>query len=89
MRWVFRGYSYVDPQKEVQASADAVRAGFKTLSQCISEQGGDFEEVMRQRAHELELAEELGLNFDTSPTAVIEPVQAENQPAETDASSDQ
>tara|TARA_B100002052_G_C15662338_1_gene497903 strand:- start:109 stop:795 length:687 start_codon:yes stop_codon:yes gene_type:complete len=87
VRWVFRGYSYVDPQKEVQASADAVRAGFKTLSQCISEQGGDFEEVMRQRAQELELAEELGLNFDTSTPSMIEPAQAVNQPAETDKSS--
>ena len=69
VRWVCRGYSYVDPQKEVEASASAVRAGFKTLSECISDQGGDFDEVMRQRAHEQEVAAELGVQLDTNLAA--------------------
>lgn len=82
VRWVFRGYSYVDPQKEIQASADAVRAGFKTLSQCIGEQGGDFEEVMRQRAQELQLIEELGLTLETSPSAQPAAPVVPDQPTE-------
>ena len=29
VRWVFRGYSYVDPQKEINAQKDAVRVASK------------------------------------------------------------
>ena len=84
VRWVCRGYSYVDPQKEVEASASAVRAGFKTLSQCIADQGGDFDEVMRQRAHEQEVAAELGVQVDTNLAAApaVQPAE-QTGPADT------
>ena len=84
VRWVCRGYSYVDPQKEVQANADAVRAGFKTLSECISDQGGDFDEIMRQRAHEVEIAAELGLQLDTNLPAPAPAAAEQNAPAQDD-----
>ena len=53
VRWVCRGYSYVDPQKEVMAQRDAIRSGLKTLSECIAENGGDVEELLVQRQSEL------------------------------------
>jgi len=67
VRWMPRGWAWVDPAKEVQAYKEAVRCGFKTLGEVVSEQGGDLEELMAARAAELEMAEELELYFDTDP----------------------
>jgi lambda family phage portal protein len=64
-RWMPRGWSWVDPTKEVAAYKEAIKGGMLTLSEVIAQSGGDLEEVMRQRAREIELSEELGLKFDT------------------------
>ena len=66
VHWMFRGWSWVDPQKEVAACKEAIKAGFKTQAQIIAEQGGDIHEVMAARKNEVELAEQLGLNFDVN-----------------------
>ena len=66
VRWLFRGWAWVDPQKEVQASVTAIKAGLKTQSQVISEMGGDIEELLPARKNEVEQAEQLGLVFDTT-----------------------
>jgi lambda family phage portal protein len=68
VRWLFRGWSWVDPQKEISAAVMAVKAGFKTQAEVISESGGDIEELMPARKNEIEQAEQLGLNFDTMLT---------------------
>jgi lambda family phage portal protein len=65
VRWLFRGWAWVDPQKEVNASVIAIKAGLKTQSQVISEMGGDIEELLPARKNEVEQAEQLGLFFDT------------------------
>ena len=70
-RCLFRGWGWVDPMKEVQASKEAIKAGLKTQSQVISEMGGDLEELLYARKNEIEMAKQLGLTFDTelnSPT---------------------
>lgn len=69
-RWTPRGWSWVDPAKEVLADVAAVRAGFKTQSEVIAEHGGDFEELAVQREHEIEIAHQNGLIFDTNPADV-------------------
>ena len=71
-RWMFRGYGWVDPMKETQAAQLAVKAGFKTQSQVLSEMSGiDLEEFLIARKNEIDMAESLGLSFDnevnTSP----------------------
>ena len=70
VRWMPRGWAWVDPSKEVQAYKDAVRCGFKTLTEVVAEQGGDIEELMLARAAELEMADDLELMFDTDPHEV-------------------
>jgi len=76
VRWMPRGWSWVDPQKEVQAYKDAVRSGFKTLADVVAEQGGDMEELFEARKRETELAVEMGLVFDSDPaTAAVAPSQ--------------
>ena len=71
-RWLFRGWGWGDPMKEVQAYKEAVRCGFKTQAQVIAESGGDLEELLTARKSEIELAESLGLKFDTEPETVTD-----------------
>ena len=73
VRWMPRGWAWVDPAKEVEAYAMAVRNGFKTLSEVVAEQGGDVEELMRARRQELDDAEALDLKFDTDPGSDVQP----------------
>jgi lambda family phage portal protein len=64
-----RGWSWVDPTKEVQAYKDAVRCGFTTVSDVISQtaNGKDLEDVLQERRRELDMMEEMDLEFDTDP----------------------
>lgn len=64
-----RGWSWVDPTKEVEAYKEAVKAGFTTVSDVIAQtaNGQDIEDVMEQRKRELEMMDEMGLVFETSP----------------------
>ena len=67
VRWIPRGWQWVDPAKEMAAYKDAVRCGFTTVTDVVAQQGGDIEDVMQQRQRELQMAEEMGLVFDTDP----------------------
>lgn len=69
-KWKPRGWAWVDPQKEVDAAKQAVRSGFKTLSDVVGETGGDVEELMTQRQREVDMAAEKDLVFDTDPSQV-------------------
>lgn len=83
-RWMPRGWSWVDPQKEVAAYKEAEKAGYTTKTQIIAESGGDIEDVMQVRRRELDLAEELDLSFDTDMDLPdpMESVQGANSEAE-------
>jgi len=70
VRWVPRGWSWVDPQKEIASYQAAVRCGFMTQADVIAASGGDFEAVVEGRAYEIELAQQNGLVFDTDPASV-------------------
>jgi lambda family phage portal protein len=61
-----RGWSWVDPTKEVQAYADAVANGFMTVSQVIALTGNgvDFEDVLDERRRELDLAASKGIDLE-------------------------
>lgn len=81
-KWIAPAAQFVDPQKEAEAYKSLVRSGIMTLSQVISLHGGDFEELMRQRQHELAMLDELGIVTDTDPSAVTKAGQAQNPPVE-------
>lgn len=72
VRWMPRGWAWIDPTKEVSAFKDAVRSGFTTLSNVVAQQGDDFEELMSQRKRELELLDDEGIVLDTDPSQVTE-----------------
>ena len=81
VRWMPRGWSWVDPQKEITALREAEMAGYVTKAEIIAESGGDIEEVFNQRRRELDLAKELDLTFDTSnPSPSLPTGQPDNAP---------
>lgn len=56
-----RGWAWVDPLKDIAASAEAVNNGFTTRSQVIAETGGDFEETVLRLKEEQDVLEKLGV----------------------------
>jgi len=75
-----RGWSWVDPTKEVTAYVQAVKSGFRTVESVIEETGNgtDFELAMSQRADELAAMREAKLVFDTSPEVYV-PAESRGQ----------
>jgi len=78
----------IDPTKEIPAERDAVRSGFKSLSESIRESGRIPSEVFKEMAKDAETINGLGLVLDTDPSKMArggnaQPVQ--NDPAQTGA----
>lgn len=68
-----RGWSWVDPTKEVEAYKEALKAGFTTRADVIAAtaDGRDVEDVDRQRRRELDQAKQLQLVYDTDPEVYV------------------
>lgn len=79
--WKPRGWSWVDPTKEVNAYKEAERAGYITKSDVIAQTGNgrDLEDVIRERRRELDALAEADLATDTTTpdaqAAAPEPTQ--------------
>jgi lambda family phage portal protein len=80
-RWIGPGRLYVDPTKEAQAAQIRMETMVSTLEMECAEQGLDYEEVMEQRALELERMKELDLT-PPKPQAPQPPTQSADPPAE-------
>lgn len=67
-----RGWSWVDPIKEVAAYEAAVQAGFMTVGDVVAATGNgqDLEDVLKARRAELDLMAEMDLHFSTSVAPV-------------------
>lgn len=74
VRFKPRGWSWIDPTKEVAAATESIRNGFTTVTATIAAtaDGRDFEDIMKEREAELKRMQELGLKFDNDPTTVEE-----------------
>jgi capsid protein len=73
----------VDPFKECQSNKLAVESGFKLQSQVLAEQGMDLEEFLTARKNEIDMAEQLGLNFTgdvATPTQALAKVDETSKP---------
>jgi lambda family phage portal protein len=90
VRWMPRGWDWIDPLKEVMARKQSVRAGFETVADVVSAKGGDYEEVFKQRRREIDLAAEYDLVLETDPAQVTDKgeVQQLSPIAETDTGLD-
>jgi lambda family phage portal protein len=82
VRFKPRGWSWIDPAKEEAAYKSAVRDGFMTQADVIdlTNNGADFEDVMKARKQEIEMMDEMGLIFDTNPAQVNS--KGQEQPSE-------
>ena len=63
-RWMPRGWSWVDPLKEVKAYREAEQAGYMTKSQVIAYSGGDYDDNILELAREQQLAADAGVKLD-------------------------
>ena len=75
VRWVPRGWDWIDPQKEIVAAKEAIKAGLRTQADVIANQGGDIEELLPQRKAEVEAAQQLGLVFDTDLASTTQKIE--------------
>lgn len=68
-----RGWSWIDPTKEVEAYKEAIRCGFTTVTAVIAQtaDGRDLEDVLKERQQELNQMEEMDLAFETDPTLAL------------------
>lgn len=57
--WIGSGKGYVDPVREAQAAEDRMRIGISTLEKEAAEQGHDWEDLVEQRAYELDKMREM------------------------------
>ena len=72
-----RSWSYVDPQKEIQANILGLKSGQVTMSDIQSTYGRDVEELFEQHDREKKLAEQYGVSTAFQPfgaqTTAVEP----------------
>lgn len=73
-----RGWSWIDPLKDVKANKEAVAAGFKSTSDVVADQGGDIEEIYHTLEKEKNLREKHQITTDLSP--VLEPQEDKDAP---------
>lgn len=68
VKWMPRGWAWIDPAKEVAAYKEALRGGLTTYSKLYAETGEDLNEMLTQRKMEQDKIKKLGLVFDTDPS---------------------
>lgn len=91
--WQPRGWQWVDPQKESRSNREQVAMGAHSITRIAESQGRAFEELMQERADEIQLAEEMGVplslgsEFDQAePEAAPDPEELpEEEPEEAPA----
>jgi lambda family phage portal protein len=67
VKWIPQGFAWVDPAKEQKAQMNAVRCGFRSRAEVVSELGYDVEEIDAEIASDNERARKLGLVLDSIP----------------------
>lgn len=68
--WTMPRFEAIDPLKDAMADLIEMRAGVKTLSECITEQGGDFDQWIQERTRELADIDAAGIIVDSDPRKV-------------------
>lgn len=66
-KWAPQGWAYIHPVQDVQAKKLEVRAGFRSRSDVVLEQGYDAEGIDAEQAADNQRADSLGLRYDSDP----------------------
>lgn len=65
--WFWDGFTSIDPQKDAAADKIRLENGVTTIAEICAAEGKDWEEVIRQRARERQLEQELALELGIKP----------------------
>ena len=60
-RWIPRGWQFVEPLKEAQASILLIGAGLTSITRVLGEQGLDLEDIIEERKREKQLFADAGI----------------------------
>ncbi|MET4695008.1 phage portal protein [Endozoicomonas lisbonensis] len=85
VKWIPHGWAYIHPVQDVQSQNLAVRSGFKSRSEVVSEQGYDSEQIDDEIAADNRRADELELQYDSDARAD----QKQQEPREEDKPTDE
>lgn len=69
VEWKPRGWKWVDPVNDLTAAALAIALGLDSRQRLAAEQGRDFEEIVEELQHELDVAESAGVDISGAGTA--------------------
>lgn len=75
VEWKPRGWKWVDPVNDLTAAALAIALGLDSRQRLAAEQGRDFEEIVDEIQHEIEYAEDMGVDISgngAAPTSAVE-----------------
>lgn len=64
-----RAWSWVDPQKEMRAAVEGLKAGVLSLQDVASQYGKDVEELLGQIQRDKALMEQFGVQYALEPYA--------------------
>jgi lambda family phage portal protein len=88
--WRPRGWQWVDPLKDVQASILAVDSGLASRQSIVSERGEDFEDILEQLSEEDQLIEDYGVEIarGVAPTKIskVQPDEGDGSTTAADGS---
>lgn len=65
VKWIAHGWPYMHPVQDMQAQKMAVRSGFKSRSEVVSEQGYDSEKIDQEVAADNRRSDGLDLKYDS------------------------
>jgi lambda family phage portal protein len=60
-RWIFKGFDWVDPQKEAKAKELELKMGITTLAEIAAQKGKDWKDLINQRQKEIQYLNDKGL----------------------------
>lgn len=72
--WQFRGWSWVDPVKDMAAAKEALAMTLTSRSRLVAEMGGDLEEILDERQREEALASRYGISFSVDKVLPKSPI---------------
>lgn len=80
--WKGRGWAWVDPLKDVQATILGIQHGVDSRTDALAEEGKDLEDTFRHLSEEVALAKQYGI--DINPVAAPVAGKGMGQPSQTD-----
>lgn len=64
VRWIPKGFDYIDPKKDLEALELELKLGLTSHSRALAERGEDFEEVLREIQRDRGLGRKYGVDLE-------------------------